>query len=122
MPTVRTMLALSGDVTTLNWISVSQPTTVETKLGFGHGRLAKGYWIAVLKERLEPDDFDFAGTKMRSGGRLGRPMKSCAADILRPRVHDQIMAESGAQGYGQLQRIALASVSIMGPYRIGRAT
>src|SRR4051812_15492654 len=104
MPTVGTLLPLSGDVTTLNWIAPSKPTTVEAKLGFGHGRLAKGYWIAVLKERLDPGDFEFAGTTMRSGGRFGLPMPTYAADILRPKVHDQIMATRGAQGYDNLQR------------------
>ena len=120
MPTVGTVLPLSGDVTTLNWIGPRPPRDVEINLGFGQGRLAQGYWIAVLKDMLQPDDFAFGGTTMRSGGRLGLPASDAADDLLRPRVHDQIMAEHGASGYRQLQLKALASVTISGPHRIAK--
>jgi hypothetical protein len=120
MPTVGTLLPLSGDVTTLNWIGPRPPRDIEINLGFGHGRLAAGYWIAVLKEPLQPDDFVFGGTTMRSGGRFGLPASNQADDALRPRVHDQIVAERGTTGYRQLQQRALGSVSIIGPNRIAK--
>lgn len=120
MPAVGSMLQLSGDVTTLNWIGPRPPRAIEVSLGFAAGRLAKGYWIAVLKKPLQPDDFDFSGTTMRSGGRFGLPASTAAADTLRPRVHDRIMAERGPAGYRQLQIKALASVSISGPNRIAK--
>jgi hypothetical protein len=120
MPAVGTLLALSGDVTTLNWIGPRPPRDVEINLGFGAGRLAQGYWIAVLKEPLLPDDFVFGGTTMRSGGRFGLPASNAADDALRPRVHDQVMAERGPAGYHQLQMRALASVAIAGPNRIAK--
>jgi hypothetical protein len=120
MPTVGTFLPLSGDVTTLNWIGPRPPRMVEINLGFGYGRLAAGYWIAVLKEPLQPDDFVFGGTTMRSGGRLGLPASNAADDALRPRVHDQIMNERGAQGYRGLQHKALATVPIVGWNRIAK--
>ena len=55
---------------------------------------------------------------MRSGGRLGLPASTAAADALRPRVHDSIVADYGTAGYRQLQQKALASVSIIGNRRI----
>jgi hypothetical protein len=120
MPIVGTHLELSGDVTTLNWISARSPRMIEGGLGFGRGRLSLGYWIAVLKERLGPDDFVFGGTTMRSGGRLGLPAESYEEDALRATVHEEIMAERGGRGYRELQTAALASVSTIGPKRIAK--
>jgi hypothetical protein len=114
------MVRLSGDVTTLNWIGPRPPRDIEVNLGFGPGRLAAGYWIALLKEPLQPDDFDFGGTTMRSGGRFGLPVSNTADDALRPRVHDSIVAQYGTPGYRQLQQKALASVSITGQRRIAK--
>ena len=120
MPAVGTLVQLSGDVTTLNWIGPRPPRNVEINLGFAPGRLAAGYWIALLKDPLLPDDFAFGGTTLRSGGRLGLPAANAADDALRPRVHDQIVAQYGTNGYRQLQQKALAIAAISGPNRIAK--
>jgi hypothetical protein len=110
---------LSGDVTTLNWIGARPGRDIEVNLGFGSGRLAQGYLIAVLVEPLEVGDFEFGGTTMRSGGRVGLPASSNADDQLRTRVHD-IMGQRGQAGYDDLQRRTLATVQIRGPQRIAK--
>jgi hypothetical protein len=111
---------LSGDVTTLNWIGPRPARDIEVNLGFGAGRLAQGYLIAVLVEPLEVGDFEFGGTTMRSGGRAGLPASNNADDQLRPRVHDNIMGQRGQAGYDDLQRRTLATVQIRGPQRIAK--
>jgi hypothetical protein len=110
----------SGDVTTLNWITPRAPAALEINLGFGAHRLAAGYWVVLLVSKLEPDDFEFSGTTLRSGGRLGLPAGSGAADKLRPRVHDQVLFERGPLGYKAFQEQVLKDVMISGPRRIAK--
>jgi hypothetical protein len=111
---------IAGDVTTLNWIGPRPPAVVERALGFQPGRLAAGYVVLLLKEALRPEDFEFAGTTLRSGGRLGAPAATAAADAHRPRVHDRIGMERGIAGYKALQMQVLKSVAIFGPQRIAK--
>jgi hypothetical protein len=70
----------------------------------------------LLKEPLQPADFEFDGTTLRSGGGLGNPAGLTAADQLRPRVHDTI----DATRYLVLQRQALAAVTLTGGVRIAK--
>ncbi len=109
---------LDGAVTTLKGSGLFDPSTVERMLGYGTGRLAKGYFIALLKHRLTEDDFEFGGTTLRSGGRAGLPAASPAEDKLRPRIHDGILSERGAHGYRMLQKGALTHVSETGEDRL----
>lgn len=109
-----------GNVTTLEWINAKPAADVEKSLGYGVGRLSAGYFLLLLVETLKPEDFEFDGITLRSGGRLGKPADTSAADALRPKVHDQIMAERGADGYRKLQESALREVAINGPRRIAK--
>lgn len=118
--TVGTIAAFTGNVTTLNWIGARPPGDIEAGLGFAHGRLAQGYYILLLKDRLSAADFIFEGTTMRSGGRAGLPQATHAADAARPKVHDQIFAERGQSGYSQLQLAALRSTAYIGAMRIAK--
>lgn len=110
--------AISGNVTTLNWIGARPAEQVEQNLGFGAGRLRNGYWILVLKEALREDDFQFDGTTLRSGGRDGLPAKNEAQDALRTRVHAGMIKQYGEAQYRTMQRTALAGVQIIGAQRI----
>jgi hypothetical protein len=69
---------------------------------------------------LTPDDFVFSGTTLRSGGRLGLPQSTQAADQLRQRVHDQLIAERGPEGYKALQQQVLRTAAVSGPNRIAK--
>jgi hypothetical protein len=109
-----------GNVTTLEQIGPRPASTIENALGFGAGRLSDGYWILLLKQPLTPDDFEFDGTTLRSGGREGLPAATSAADTARPRVHDRMKTEYGDAGYLDLQKRALASVMITGSRRIAK--
>jgi hypothetical protein len=110
----------TGNVTTLNWIGPRPPADVEKNLGYGAGRLSAGYWLLLLVQQLTPDDFEFEGTTLRSGGRLGLPAATQAQDAARLRMHDQILAERGPAGYRALQEFALRSARITGPERIAK--
>ncbi|GJD53319.1 hypothetical protein OPKNFCMD_6094 [Methylobacterium crusticola] len=109
---------LTGDVTTLKSSGLFNAENIERMIGYGTGRLAKGYFVLVLKDRLTEDDFEFGGTTLRSGGREGLPAASAAADKARVRVHDRILRERGPAGYRMLQKGALVSVTPTGEDRI----
>ncbi|MFY7834676.1 MAG: hypothetical protein ACOVQ0_00160 [Novosphingobium sp.] len=109
-----------GNVTTLNWIGTKPPAAVEASLGYGSGRLSAGYNILVLKEALTALDFEFDGTTLRSGGRMGLPANTISEDERRKRVHDAMIKEYGEAGYRQLQHKALASAQLTGPNRIAK--
>lgn len=110
----------SGNVTTLNWIGARPARDIEINLGYGAGRLAKGYCVVLLKERLAPADFEFEGTTMRSGGRVGLPLASHDADAQRRRIHDQMISEYGEARYRAMQQQALVSAQLSGPNRIAK--
>ncbi|MCV0397431.1 MAG: hypothetical protein K5872_16410 [Rhizobiaceae bacterium] len=111
---------LTGDVTTVDKIGPRPPQALATMLGINPARFAQGYSIAVLAEKLEPEDFEFGGTTLRSGGRLGLPLRDETADQNRTRVHDQIVKERGQTGYQQLQKQVLAGIPLKGPRRIAK--
>lgn len=113
-------LMLSGDITTLNVIWPGAEAATEAQLGFEPGRLSLGYSVALVAGALKPSDFQFGGTTMRSGGRLGLPADTTAADRARERVHDSIMEERGAAGYAALQDAVLASIPLRGPKRLAK--
>ena len=93
----------NGNVTTLLSITPGAEAHVEKMLGYHPGRLAGGYFVLVLKQSLTPQDFQFDGTTLRSGGRHGLPAATDALDAARPRVHDTILSERGQAGYEALQ-------------------
>jgi len=118
MPVVGALEPFTGNVTTLNWINLLPPRLVERNLGYGQGRLSEGYCLLLLKEMLAPEDFEFEGTTLRSGGRVGLPGSDPSADLRRERVHDQILAARGKEGYRGLQR--KVHYTITGPDRIAK--
>jgi hypothetical protein len=111
---------LNGDVTTLNWIGAKNPEAVEEALGYHRGRLAKGYWIALLLKRLKAEDFTFAGTTLRSGGKFGKPGGTPAEEAARGTVHDSILQECGETGYAFFQKSVLSTVEYTGHRRIAK--
>ncbi|WP_420100671.1 hypothetical protein [Bosea sp. (in: a-proteobacteria)] len=110
----------SGNVTTLNWIGPRPAAAIERNLGYAPGRLAQGYWVILLKQILTADDFEFDGTTLRSGGRIGVPAQSETEDAKRARIHDEVLREYGPAGYRELQMRALASVKLHGQDRIAK--
>lgn len=113
-------ITLTGNVTTLQWIKPGFEAETEAALGYHRGRLGKGYWIMLLKQLPRPGQFAFDGTTLNSGGRLGLPAATEAADRLRPKVHDQILAQRGAAGYADLQSRVLTDTKILGEHRIAK--
>ncbi|WP_172330382.1 hypothetical protein [Mangrovicoccus sp. HB161399] len=114
------MRDLAGNVTTLNWIKPGAERDTEACLGYAQGRLARGYWIALMTVLPTPADFEFDGTTLRSGGRLGLPQRSAAAEDARPRVHDLILEERGRPAYVALQKGALARQAVTGAARLAK--
>ncbi len=111
---------LSGNVTTLQWIKPGYEAETEAALGFHRGRLEQGYWILLLTQMPRPDQFRFDGTTLNSGGRLGLPAATPAADSLRPKIHDQILGQRGPVGYADLQARTLRNIKLQGEHRIAK--
>lgn len=112
--------SLTGNVTTLNWIGARAPGEIERSLGYAPGRLREGYVIALLVDSFSASDFEFDGTTLRSGGRLGKPYSTEKADALRPRVHQTILDERGKRGYEELQLAAIKNAKLTGEDRIAK--
>lgn len=112
------IVSVNGDVTTLDKIKFGNPQRVCEMIGFAADRLSLGWQILVLKERLSPTMFRFSGNTLRSGGRLGRPLGSVKADVLRPHVHDDMVSTYGAGHVGEMLILAAKKAEIEGPRRI----
>ena len=64
----------------------SQPASeIERRLGYGAGRLARGWWLLFALEKPSPDNFEYGGYTHFSGGRIGHPSLGNA----RPSVEGQ---------------------------------
>lgn len=109
---------IHGDITTLQWIKPGYEDRIESSLGFARGRLSQGYWILLLKHLPRPDQFEFAGTTLRSGGKYGLPQCDQKAEAARPRVHDKMLEERGKKEYEDLQKATLGAASVMGDKRL----
>jgi hypothetical protein len=120
MKSVGHVERFDGNITTLNWIGPAPPSALAANLGVASYRFAAGYWVVLLRDKLTPGDFQFGGTTLLSGGRLGLPAHSAAGDKLRRRMHDQILEEFGEAGYRALQENRLKSAAISGPFRLAK--
>jgi len=109
---------LHGDVTPLVWVGPRPRLDVERNLGYRSGRLEQGYWLAVLISRLAPGDFELSGTTLRSGGRLGAPEETTAADNRRKRVRDDIRERYGDAGYQGMKSRLAAMAALTGQDRL----
>jgi hypothetical protein len=110
----------AGCVTRLLDIIGREPTELEDRIGYHRGRLAKGYFIAVLKDRLAPGEFEFAGYTYFSGGKLGPPNKDAAVNNARTSVQNDLTKEIGSAGVTELQRRTAASIKTIGIERLAK--
>ena len=116
--TVGHIETISGDVTTLQWIKPGYEAETERALGYHSGKLAQGYYVLLLTRKPQPAEFEFSGTTLRSGGRLGVPAPTNALDALRPRVHTEMQSSYGAAGYSDMQTNALKTIALKGDQRV----
>ena len=109
---------LAGNITTLNAIPLANARGIEANLGYGPGRLSRGYSILLLKQLPQAHQFEFDGTTLRSGGKEGLPAQTSAADAARRRVHDQMKSDYGEETYAMMQAAALRNAGTLGPKRL----
>ena len=91
---------------------------IEKMLGYRSGRLARGYYLLLLTQPLGVDDFDFAGTTLRSGGREGLPAMTVAADRTRQHISDRMRQEQGDLEYLRKKQFFLGRAQLKGPERL----
>jgi hypothetical protein len=107
-----------GCITTNAWVGARSARALEKSLGYGQGRLDAGWSVLALVDRLDPLDFEFWGTTLRSDGREGLPEATEAADALRPRVHDQVMLRLGEKPYAAQRKAAADRQPLVGIERL----
>lgn len=116
--TVGHIETIPGDVTTLQWIKPGYEAETERALGYHSGKLAQGYYVLLLTRKPQPAEFEFSGTTLRSGGKLGLPAATNAIDALRPRIHTEMQSSYGAVGYTAMQTNALKTIALKGDQRV----
>lgn len=70
---------------------------LEDYLGFERGRLGRGFTVLFLQEMPEVGSVALAGTTLQSGGRVGLPSATEAADRKRIRVFDELRDRKHAE-------------------------
>jgi hypothetical protein len=70
----------------------SQPGgELERRLGYGPGRLSRGWWLLFALVKPRPDNFEFGGYTHFSGARIGHPGLGNA----RPTVEEELQRDFG---------------------------
>ena len=72
----------------------------------------------MLKQKLKPEDFSFAGTTLRSGGRYGKPADTLEEDKKRVYVYKDMEARYGAAEVNRMRLRALENITYTGPRRL----
>ena len=124
--TYNDIVWLKGDVTQLQAIAMEPPTGVAKQLGLASDRMVRGYWICVLNYDCDRAtfmrrffrDFIYAGTTLRSGGRMGLPADTPAADRQREHAHDLLMEAYGKTGYDRVKHADLQRITPKGHSRL----
>ena len=117
--TIGQVIQSQGCVTRLLDVIGREPNELEDIIGYHRGRLAQGYYIAVLKDRLLPGEFEFAGYTHLSGGKIGAPDPQKRPDT-RPGVHQTLAGQVGAGGIAKLQQQTVASIPTTGVERLAK--
>lgn len=120
------VVRLQGDVTQLQAIAMATPEGVARQLGYAPSRMVRGYWICVLQFDDTQDkfvrrfarDFIYAGTTLRSGGRMGLPAETAAEDRRREHVSDVLLRNYGQAGYDNVRHSDLYRITPKGHSRL----
>ena len=81
----------SGNFTEALYLRSQSAGEIEQRLGFGPGRLSRGWWLVFALEKPLPDNFDFGGYTDFSGGRIGHPRVGGS----RPKVEEELEQDLG---------------------------
>jgi hypothetical protein len=115
---VGQLVRSKGCLTRLIDIVNRDPAYIERTVGFHSGRLARGYYLLLLKERLTADDIEFYGYTHFSGGRIGPPPTASDTPDTRLPVQQSLEARVGPGGVRTLQTKFAAGVQLAGPSRL----
>ena len=113
------IIQASGCVTRLMDLIGREPDELERIIGYHRGRLAQGYFIAVLKDRVQPGEFVYAGYTHLSGGKIGAPDPKKRPDT-RATVHQTLVNQVGAGGVDRLQQKTLLDIPYVGLERLAK--
>jgi hypothetical protein len=106
-----------GNFTKALYLRSHNAAEVERRLGYGHGRLAPGWWLLFALDRPSPDNFEFGGYTHFSGSRVGNPALGSA----RPHVEDDLVRTFGGQaGLAAAKARHVAALELTGPNRLAK--
>lgn len=108
----------TGCLTRLIDVVNRDPSYIEQAVGFHGGRLARGYYLLLLKEKLAAEDVEFYGYTYLSGGRIGKPPSAPGSPDTREAVSQSLLTEVGPTGMRKLQAGFAERAEISGPYRL----
>lgn len=111
---------LRGTVTRLIDVFGYESAALEDRIGYGRGRLARGYYLALLAEPFAPGDFEFMGYTYFSGGKLGLPSNDRTVEAARPRVQDLLAIEHGQQAVQEIKAEFCKNILLKGAERVAK--
>src|SRR4029077_7243395 len=88
---VGTKDKFSGNFTKAFYLRARKADELEKLIGYGAGRLAKGWWLLFATEKPLAPNFEFGGYNYFSGSRIGNPGLGAA----RPTVEDSLTKDLG---------------------------
>jgi hypothetical protein len=107
----------NGNFTKALYLRTQSSAELERRLGYGTGRLAKGWWLLFALDRPTPGSFEFGGYTYFSGSRIGDPGLASH----RPHVEDDLLKNfGGAAGMAAAKARHIAGLELGGPNRLAK--
>jgi hypothetical protein len=106
-----------GNFTKAFYLRAKKGDELEKLIGYGAGRLAKGWWLLFALEKPLAVDFQFGGYNHFSGSRIGHPSLGEA----RPTVDESLAKELGGEVGLRKKKVShIAALEISGPQRLAK--
>ena len=106
-----------GNFTKALYLRSQSSRELETRLGYGPGRLSEGWWLLFALERPAPSSFEFGGYTHFSGSRIGNPSLGPG----RPHVEDGLLKTfGGLAGMASAKARHVAMLELSGPNRLAK--
>lgn len=106
-----------GNFTLAKYLRGQSAEELERRIGYGHGRLASGYWLLFALEKPPPEHFQFGGYTYFSGARIGHPALGDSRSTIDASLKEDFGSDSALQA-AKIRHVE--RLQLFGPDRLAK--